>query len=656
MKKFIYFFVLTTSILVVFFAKNNFVRALSYLEIVVGQTEGMVLGENTSNFSNIWGYKVLMPGNQFNANSLSNLVITLDGESRAMENPFIFSKISSGAHTISVSKPAGWSVGYTLCYNETTCHTKRPIMENSVRVEAPAGGYADLWWHYFPPNITFGKIQGYKLDAQGNLFNEPGVTIIVDNEIFKNEVNPYSTTLVSGKYVVKSPVPNGYDVYHSVCQNCFNHPAGSYVKGSEVNVDVPAEGYVDLYWKYVSPQKSNIDFLPSSLNLTKLFAGDLFTEIYQGIPNIYAPEVLFENGIYKMWYGGGGADIKDRIHYAESVDGINWIKKGAVVEAPSPHFNANDPTVVKVGGKYYMYMTISESDLLDRIYLATSLDGLTWTMPIKVLEGGPYAWNSRYVARPTVIYDNGIFKMWYDTTSGTGYNYTVSSFDIGYATSNDGVNWQKHSIPVFNGYMAIDVKKYQSEYLMLIQGAWEGTHIATSPDGLNWNKKGIFVPVDSGDSTRVLGHITPFLFFDPSSGKPKAVYMGAGIPDGPNGYNRNGLYVYNLKVGDIEKYFSHKGSNFLPQNLVNSSSLKIETQPLSFSDGNWTYRVKWDRKLNRNASLYLGRYASLSDISSQGETQFIAPAGTRVKIEFYSQPNKRGKLLARKYFNIELGE
>ena len=44
--------------------------------------------------------------------------------------------------------------------------------------------------------------------------------------------------------------------------------------------------------------------------------------------NIYAPEVLFEGGQFRMWYGGQGKDGHDRIHLAVSADGAEMDSSG----------------------------------------------------------------------------------------------------------------------------------------------------------------------------------------------------------------------------------------------------------------------------------------------------------------------------------------
>jgi hypothetical protein len=309
--------------------------------------------------------------------------------------------------------------------------------------------------------------------------------------------------------------------------------------------------------------------------LTKIFDGTLDYELYtpQRIPNVYAPHVLHENGIYKMWYGGGGTDTRDRILYAESSDGLNWVKKGAVID-PGSDYNANDPTVVKVGNTYYMYFTVSLVSLIDRIETATSQDGIHWTKRGVAIERGPYEWNSRFVARPTVIYDNGIFKMWYDTTSGTDYFAPITEQSIGYATSSDGLVWTKYPNPVFSGFAAVDVTKWQGVYFMLLQGAWQGTLLATSADGISWQSKGTLIspslmpkpendPLYDSATDKTLGHLTPFLFFGPTQ-KPEAIYMGGGLPYGAAAYNHSAMYVYKLDGSELNQFLPTAASTQTP--------------------------------------------------------------------------------------------
>jgi len=101
-----------------------------------------------------------------------------------------------------------------------------------------------------------------------------------------------------------------------------------------------------------------------------------------------SPCVLIENGIWRMWYvsctkwemENGKLNHYYHIKYAESKNGINWNRTGIVC--------------------------------------------------IDYNFKGEYA-----IARPCVLHDKGIYKMW--------YSYRGKSYRIGYAESKDGIKWER---------------------------------------------------------------------------------------------------------------------------------------------------------------------------------------------------------------------
>ena len=108
----------------------------------------------------IQGYKVLMPGNA-NAAPAAGQTVRLDGGSATTANPYFFTSVPAGNHSVSVTVPSGYRAGYTLCYNNTGCHGNAPTSGSSVTVNVPAGGYADLWWHYTPlPDLVIRNTGG----------------------------------------------------------------------------------------------------------------------------------------------------------------------------------------------------------------------------------------------------------------------------------------------------------------------------------------------------------------------------------------------------------------------------------------------------------------------------------------------------------------
>ncbi len=105
--------------------------------------------------------------------------------------------------------------------------------------------------------------------------------------------------------------------------------------------------------------------------------------------------VIKDNGLWKNWYLsctewriiGGKSEPRYHIKYAESKDGINWVRKGVV----AIDYQSDD-------------------------------------------EAG--------IVKASVVKDGDIYRMWYSYRKFNDYRTdTASSYRIGYAESNDGIQW-----------------------------------------------------------------------------------------------------------------------------------------------------------------------------------------------------------------------
>ncbi|MCK5527117.1 MAG: hypothetical protein KAJ05_08205, partial [Candidatus Latescibacteria bacterium] len=157
------------------------------------------------------------------------------------------------------------------------------------------------------------------------------------------------------------------------------------------------------------------------------------------------PSVLYDGTVYRMWYVGYDGD-HSRIGYATSADGVDWTKHASnpVLDAGAggawDDAGVSSPSVLVDGSGYHMWYS-GYDGITMRIGYATSTDGVDWTKHASnpVLDvGGNWAWDSEGVSSPSVLDD------------GTGYAlfYTGSDGDhtrIGYATSADGVVWNRDS-------------------------------------------------------------------------------------------------------------------------------------------------------------------------------------------------------------------
>jgi hypothetical protein len=175
--------------------------------------------------------------------------------------------------------------------------------------------------------------------------------------------------------------------------------------------------------------------------------------IIPGVPGswdeggISKPTVVYEDGLYRMWYSGADAMNDNRIGHATSPDGVVWTKHPSNPVLDHGPFGSWDdeevihPTVIYVGGLYRMWYN-GHDGLAQRILHATSPDGITWTRftAFPMLEpGSPGSWDESGLGPLCVVVNGAYYHMWY-----TGWNGS-DEFSIGYAWSSDGLTWIKNS-------------------------------------------------------------------------------------------------------------------------------------------------------------------------------------------------------------------
>jgi beta-1,2-mannobiose phosphorylase / 1,2-beta-oligomannan phosphorylase len=146
------------------------------------------------------------------------------------------------------------------------------------------------------------------------------------------------------------------------------------------------------------------------------------------------------------------------------------------------------PSILFDNGKYKMWFM--NYGILNgpftTIGLAESVDGTNWTrIADTVLTPTPNSWDAGLVVPGAVIKDNGQYIMYYmgARASGVGYN-------VGIATSQDGQHWSKKPNPILPGVQNIGgagVVKVNGQYfLYYYPSPSSSVNLATSVDGMNW--------------------------------------------------------------------------------------------------------------------------------------------------------------------------
>jgi hypothetical protein len=149
--------------------------------------------------------------------------------------------------------------------------------------------------------------------------------------------------------------------------------------------------------------------------------------------SISYPSILFENGIYRMWYGSNlqwGSSQESMQHvikYAESTDGIKW-KRSNKIAVPLEHpgeYALSKPFVWKEKNLFKMMYSYRANGNIQtyRIGYASSTDGLIWKREdhLAGIDVSTEGWDSEMISYPTIFEYNGKLHMLYN---GNAYGRT----------------------------------------------------------------------------------------------------------------------------------------------------------------------------------------------------------------------------------------
>ena len=207
--------------------------------------------------------------------------------------------------------------------------------------------------------------------------------------------------------------------------------------------------------------------------------------------------ILFEDGIYKMWYTGysGGDNDPKSLGYATSEDGISWTRY-----AQNPIFSTKwteDMFVMKHEGKYFMFAE-GKNDIA---HMLTSVDGITWQeqgdLVILTVKGdtipGPYG-------TPSVLIENGKWYLFYERND-EGIWLAVSTDQKTWMNVQDEPVLKKGPDAYDSGAVASNqIIKFKGKYYMYYHGSTDAgwaapgatsiwtSNVAMSTDLEHWIK------------------------------------------------------------------------------------------------------------------------------------------------------------------------
>lgn len=252
-------------------------------------------------------------------------------------------------------------------------------------------------------------------------------------------------------------------------------------------------------------------FSGNSTLLSAIFSTSWNSLVSPNISSANFGRFLLDGTKGRIYYTGYGSDDRGKVGYAETSDltfKTGWKNSTNAIMTPSndkasfEYAGVSNPMVIKVAtGDYRMWYTGTNTSGIRAIGYATSTDGLTWTKRSSaVFQTSQVPWATS-VFFPYVLLDQGTYKMWF-----VGANKTTTKWNIGYATSPDGITWTSQSSnPVIKENPAIAwcadhvdlpvvLKEGNTYYMWLTGGQSTDTFTAKpqigftkSTDGITWD-------------------------------------------------------------------------------------------------------------------------------------------------------------------------
>jgi len=117
-------------------------------------------------------------------------------------------------------------------------------------------------------------------------------------------------------------------------------------------------------------------------------------------------------------------------------------------------------------------------------------------------HGDSSAWDNSIRERGFILYEDTIYKMWYTGFKEPNTDTTIKY--LGYATSKDGINWERYpGNPIFTDKWTEDmiVFKQDGKYHIYAEGFKDIAHLMISDDGIHWKEQGdLKITTTKGDT------------------------------------------------------------------------------------------------------------------------------------------------------------
>ncbi len=177
---------------------------------------------------------------------------------------------------------------------------------------------------------------------------------------------------------------------------------------------------MECYWRYVDDKEDKAImyrcYTKDGIHWSKKEISAIGTPRQEH--DYVSPSILYENGLYKMWY----IDKNNTLKYTTSKDGMNWQQDKILPFSYEENVKTWHIDIIHTKEQYEMIAVAYENwkkhnDM--SLYYSTSEDGIHWKKAKVILRPtvNTKNWDNRGIYRSSFIYENGMYYLYYSGTS-----------------------------------------------------------------------------------------------------------------------------------------------------------------------------------------------------------------------------------------------
>ncbi len=176
---------------------------------------------------------------------------------------------------------------------------------------------------------------------------------------------------------------------------------------------------MDLYWRYVDDLDNKVYiYRITSKDGVNWSEKELSIVDNRKKKDYVSPAIIYENGLYKMWFLSSGFKIK----YSESKDGLKWENEKDINLKYEEKLYSWHQDVIKTDKGYEMIVVALDSwenHNNMNLYYSSSKDGINWSVAKTILKPtkGTMLWDNRGIYRSSFIKENGVYFVYYGGTN-----------------------------------------------------------------------------------------------------------------------------------------------------------------------------------------------------------------------------------------------